>query len=138
MRWSFITTLLTLATTALGAPTSFTTAELIIANELRFQGDGFYMATFDDAGVANVTFTPLAELTTKVPAPVSGIVDSVLAGPTDTTCSKLRSDNVVDLDAANVALADAAPNSYNDKGWGWIHRQVFEDNNEMKENRLTH
>jgi hypothetical protein len=122
MRWSSITTLLTLAATALGAPTPSTTAELTISNELLFQGDGFYTATFDDAGVANVTFTPFAELTGKVPAPVTGNVDTVLDGPSSTICSKNHPENVDDLDAANVALANAAPNGYNDNAWGWVHR----------------
>jgi hypothetical protein len=122
MRWSTITTVLALTTAALGAPTPSTTAELTISDELLFQGDGFYTATFDEAGVANVTFTPFAELTAKVPAPVTGNVDTVLDGPTSITCSMNSPSSLYDLDAANIALANAAPNGYNDNAWGWVHR----------------
>jgi hypothetical protein len=124
MHWSAITLLF--AATVLGAPAPILAErELSIAPEQRFQGDGFYLAVFDEAGVANVTFTPKAEILARSAPAVS----ENLAARDVSTLSKRntvcwgRSTHVGDLDWANVQLAKNADNKWYNKGaWGWVRR----------------
>jgi hypothetical protein len=124
MHWSALTLLF--AATVLGAPAPIPAdVELSITPEQRFQGDGFYLAVFDDAGVANVTFTPKADLLARSAAPVS----ENLAARAVNTLSKRktvcagRSTHVGDLDWANVQLANNGNNKWYNKGaWGWVRR----------------
>jgi hypothetical protein len=87
------------------------------------QGDGFYLAVFDEAGVANVTFTPKAELLARSAPPVSENLAARAVSTLSkrsTTCAG-RSTRVEDLDWANVQLANNANNHWYDKGaWGWV------------------
>jgi hypothetical protein len=115
------------ATAVLGVPTksalqarSWTATE----SELRAshdQGEGFYLAIFNESGIAEVQFTPLAELATRTP------VEDLFARSTDdlakrgTECAVRYSPNVAVLDDANRQLANNANGKTYGKGaWGWV------------------
>jgi hypothetical protein len=93
--------------------------ELNITSEERNQGDGFYVANYDEAGKLSVTFTPLVKLPITEDL-VARDIDTQLDGPTSTTCGG-TSNNVAALDAANVQLANNAPNAYTTGPYGWVH-----------------
>jgi hypothetical protein len=123
MHWYAVTLLF--AATVLGAPTPVENT-LSIASDVRNQGNGFYVATFDEAGVANVTFTPLAILEARN-SPTSAPVSENLAARSIATLSRRntechgRSANVADLDSANVNCANNANNKYYSKNtWVWV------------------
>jgi hypothetical protein len=121
MHWSALTLLF--AATVLGAPAPISAeVELSITPEQRFQGDDFYLAVFDDAGVANVTFTPKADLLARSTAPVSENLAARALSKRNTVCAG-RSTHVGDLDWANVQLANNGNNQWYNKGaWGWVRR----------------
>jgi hypothetical protein len=120
MHWSSLTMIFVAA--VLGAPAP-APAPFTVANDVMDQGDGFYLATFDDAGVAEVQFTPIAELGELAPAPVSenlAVRDANILNKRSTTCAG-NSNNVGDLDWANVRLADNADQKWYDfHAWGWV------------------
>jgi hypothetical protein len=108
-------------------------AELSVPSNLREQGDGFYTATFDEAGDPTVKFTPLAELTLTVenfanaPAPVT---ENLFAKSTDSLfkrqsfrhCEARQSGDVEKLDHANVQLAHNVNKvNYLYNHWAWVH-----------------
>jgi hypothetical protein len=66
MHWSTLTTISVAAILGAPAPAPFT-----VASDVNNQGDGCYLATFEDAGVACVEFTPFVELSTIAAALVS-------------------------------------------------------------------
>jgi hypothetical protein len=126
MHWSTITMLF--AATVLGVPAPvLVKRELSILPEQIQQGDGFYLAVFDEAGVASVAFTPKAELLTRR-ASVS--TSENVAARTVSTLSKRetvyhgRTSNVGDLDWANGELANHANNKWFDaRTWAWVSQQ---------------
>jgi hypothetical protein len=114
MHWSTLTMIFVAAVFGAPAPSPFT-----IAPALMDQGDGFYMATFDHAGVPNVTFTPMVRGDEIVAGPVSEHLTA--RGPDGTTCGHGKSYNVKDLEAANTKLAqDNDGNWYVGDTWGWV------------------
>ncbi|EAT87637.2 hypothetical protein SNOG_05246 [Parastagonospora nodorum SN15] len=129
MKWSTITTLSLLAGSALGAPVSSTTAGLQISDELRNQGDGSYIATRNENGELDVKFTPMAALVARDPdlvpeTPPATHSGRWSVGKDEIVCDPGHSDNVADLDAANVQLAKNAPNGKNGESeglYGWVH-----------------
>ncbi|KAH5028609.1 hypothetical protein HBI75_135660 [Parastagonospora nodorum] len=129
MKWSTITTLSLLAGSALGAPVSSTTAGLQISDELRNQGDGSYIATRNENGELDVKFTPMAALVARDPDHVPETPPATHSGrwsvgKDEVVCDPSHSDNVADLDAANVQLAKNAPNGKNGESeglYGWVH-----------------
>ncbi|ROV96530.1 hypothetical protein VMCG_07772 [Cytospora schulzeri] len=131
-----VTTLL--VTSALGLPNklqarTWTDAELgLEIRNVGFQGDGFYLAIFDDKGSAEVKFTPMDELlNTTAPvadaSPAGGISARkggiVKRAP---TCDSDHHGNWGNMDIANIRLAEnAAANDggtgyYPKNAWGWV------------------
>jgi hypothetical protein len=100
MHWSTITMLF--AATVLGVPAPvLVKRELSILPEQIQQGDGFYLAVFDEAGVASVSTLSKRE--------------TVYHG---------RTSNVGDLDWANGELANHANNKWFDaRTWAWVSQQ---------------
>jgi hypothetical protein len=129
MKWSTITTLSLFAGSALGAPVSSTTAGLQISDELRNQGDGFYIATRNESGKLHVNFTPMAALVARDPDPVPETLPATHSGrwsvgKDEIVCDPGHSDNVANLEAANFQLAKNAPNGKNGESeglYGWVH-----------------
>jgi hypothetical protein len=107
--------------------------ELSVPSKLREQGDGFYTATFDEAGNPTVKFTPLADLTptaeilVNVPAPVTKNLvtkntDSLLKRQSFSHCDERQSGDVPKLDEANVQLAHNVDKvNYLLNHWAWVH-----------------
>ncbi|USP77968.1 hypothetical protein yc1106_05242 [Curvularia clavata] len=125
MQFTTFATLFT-AAAVLGAPTEPTKSMSIAAlGETVFdQGDGFYLASYNDAGALKVNFTPMAELdTTTPPAEHLTTRSTHLLSKRETVCSGRTSVNLGNLDAANVQLAKnaAAQVTYNGGAWGWVH-----------------
>jgi hypothetical protein len=86
------------------------------------------MAVFDEAGVANITFTPKAELLAKR-ASVSTSENVARALSTlskrETVCHG-RTGNLGDLDWANGQLATNADNKWFDaRVWAWVSQPGF-------------
>ena len=124
MQFTTFATLFT-AAAVLGAPTEPTKSMSIAAlGETVFdQGDGFYLASYNDAGALKVNFTPMAELdTTTPPAEHLTTRSTHLLSKRETVCSGRTSVNLGNLDAANVQLAKnaAAQVTYNGGAWGWV------------------
>jgi hypothetical protein len=126
MRVSVSTTLL-LATAALAAPAPTTglyaRGTIALEPSTFDQGDGFYSAVFDDAGVANITYTPFtdADLAASAPLPQLEARSTVNIDKRDTTCSGAVSFDTPSLDAANREAANNANNKeYSYKAWGWV------------------
>jgi hypothetical protein len=69
------------------------------------QVDGFYLATFDDAGIANIEFTPFVEEVKIVAAPASEYLadTGTIRKRADTSCQG-HSFNVTALDWAKKEL----------------------------------
>lgn len=96
---------------------------------LGYQGDGFYLAVFNDSGVADVQFTPVEELNATSPAGDVSRRDedgNALAKRAGTTCSGKSSGNLYNLDWANWKLAQNADavHNYGYHAWGWVHNQA--------------
>jgi hypothetical protein len=126
MKWSTVTTLTLLAGTALGAPMASTADGLNIPPNVRDQGDGFYVANYNEAGELNVAFTPLAELTARDPAPATEDIVAPASnlgppGKDEIVCGPGRANNIGDLNAANIQLSNNAPNGYTTGAYGWVH-----------------
>ncbi|POS68880.1 hypothetical protein DHEL01_v212726 [Diaporthe helianthi] len=109
---------------------AWTSSELDLqVTNLGYQGDGFYSASFNESGVAEVKFTPLSEVLTDEPeASVSAETLSARDSNLDkraTTCSGRFAVNQGDLDTANRQLRDNAVNMGASQGawghWGWVH-----------------
>ncbi|ROV88676.1 hypothetical protein VSDG_09511 [Cytospora chrysosperma] len=133
---TFITTVL--VTSALGLPNRFQTrtwtdTEMgLEIHNVGFQGDGFYLAIFNDNGAADVEFTPMSELlnTTApfVDASPASEVSARSAGivKRDPTCDSDHHGNWGNMDIANIQLAkNAAANDggtgyYPKNAWGWV------------------
>jgi hypothetical protein len=117
MQWSTLTSIF--AAAILGAPAP---RRLTVAPALVDQGDGFYLTTFDDAGIVNVQFTPLAETGKIVAAPASKYLADTYTNSkrADTTCQG-HSFNAKALDSANKELAEKSNSKWYNKGeWAWV------------------
>lgn len=128
----FLATVIMLAATVLGRPVAdtlqtFTSPDGLRIRNVGYQGDGFYLATFDENNVATVDFTPLTELNSTILASYNSQVaasnnklnersELVARG---STCGD---DGIVsDLDHANVQLAQNGNGKwYNKDAWGWV------------------
>ncbi|RYO86339.1 hypothetical protein DL764_009018 [Monosporascus ibericus] len=95
-----------------------------------YQGDGFYLAAFDENGVASIEFTPAGELNMTAPindddAPATEI-DARALSKRAPTCDSNHHGNWGNLDIANVQLANNAQahsggTGYYPRGaWGWV------------------
>lgn len=126
MHFSALTILF--ATTVLGVPTksplearswTISKADLHTSND---QGDGFYLATFNESNIAEVKFTPFAtDLTAR--DPIEGLTtrSTVNLAKRGTECSGRYSGDLPTLDAANRELANNANGkNYNKGAWGWV------------------
>jgi hypothetical protein len=108
-------------------------AQLSIPSDLREQGDGFYVATFDEAGNTTVKFTPLAELTPTAEVLANALApltenlvtksrDSLLKRQSFTHCETRQSGDIEKLDHANVQLAHNVNKvNYLYNHWAWVH-----------------
>jgi hypothetical protein len=110
------------------APKNFT-----IAKSLMQQGNGLYLATFDDSGKASVEFTPAAQLpainstlpainitlTTENPTMMS---IRALRKRGEVHCDRKDSKNTGDLNWANVQLANNVKGQNYKYQWGWYHQ----------------
>jgi hypothetical protein len=123
-KMQFSTIALLFAATVLGAPAeSLTASGLRVRGEID-QGEGFYLAVFNnETGIADVEFTPLAELAAIAPVEeATSAVDERSLLKRSTSCSGRRSINLGQLDDANRQLA----NNANAQGWynkganGWV------------------
>ncbi|KAI4594762.1 hypothetical protein KJ359_007565 [Pestalotiopsis sp. 9143b] len=125
------------AAAAFGAPTdsglnkrSWTSPETgLHVRGLGYQGDGFYLAVFNESGVADVQFTPMEDLNATTPAgDISRRDDdgNALAKRAGTTCSGKYSGNQANLNWANWKLASNADavHNYGFHAWGWVHDQA--------------
>jgi len=99
---------------------------LTVAKNLMQQGNGFYVATFNEAGEASVEFTPAAQLpaidiplTTENPA-VKSIRTLQKRG--EVHCDGRSSNSLADLTWANVQLANNARGQKYHNKWGWVHK----------------
>lgn len=121
MHWSTITMFFAAAVLGAPAPTTFA-----LDPNVMDQGDGFYLASFNEAGKAEVEFTPMAEIIAKDSVPVSEnlavrAVDTLLKRVNNNVVCHGRSNNVGDLDWANVKLAQNGDQKWYDAGhWGWV------------------
>lgn len=121
----FSTIILAFAATVLAAPMETTLGSGLRVRGDLDQGDGFYVAIFNEEGVADIEFTPMAKAKFKARAPVSE-VPAAHSGSNlfkrGTVCSGRRSGNLAQLDDANVALArNAAAQGWYDKhANGWV------------------
>ncbi|KAJ4331442.1 hypothetical protein N0V95_009882 [Ascochyta clinopodiicola] len=116
------------AATILGAPTEpiESTSITSLAADVLDQGDGFYLASYNEAGVLDVIFTPIAELETIPPAAQLTTRATHTLGKRETTCSGRSSVALGTLDDANRQLATnaAAQGNYGKNSWGWVHRDA--------------
>jgi hypothetical protein len=123
MRFSAIALLV--APTVLGAPTDF--SQNSVQPQQLDQGDGFYLAIFNDSGIADIYFTPESELQTR--SHVLGLetrsADSLFKRAH--TCSGRKSGDLGTLDAANVELAvnTNARGNYPKGAWGWVSASLL-------------
>ena len=112
------------AAAVLGVPTEPTepTSITSLADDVFDQGDGFYLASYNEAGTIDVDFTPMAELDTTSPATQLTTRSMHTLIKRETVCSGRNSVALATLDAANVQLArnaDAQRN-YGAGAWGWV------------------
>ncbi|RYP13366.1 hypothetical protein DL765_006907 [Monosporascus sp. GIB2] len=100
-----------------------------------YQGDGFYLAVFDEDGVASVEFAPASELNMTAPvthddAPATEI-DARALSKRAPTCDVDHHGNWANMDIANVQLANNAQAASGGTGyhprlaWGWVSRSEF-------------
>ncbi|RYP77760.1 hypothetical protein DL769_003326 [Monosporascus sp. CRB-8-3] len=129
MHFSTITALF--AATVLGVPTepllntrSWTGPESgLHVRNMGDQGDGFYLAVFNEPGVADVQFKAASELNTTSPVETLSTRDGDgLAKRAGTTCSGRKSIDLGTLNAANIQLANNAnaQGSFGFHAWGWV------------------
>lgn len=94
------------------------------------QGDGLYLAVFDDNGHATVEFTPFSDLNMTIPdaGDESKVADTESEAPANRlskrngiTCSG-RNGNTAIMDPANRQLASNADGhgQYGRNAWGWV------------------
>lgn len=93
------------------------------------QGDGFYLATFNESGMADIHFTPMSNLSVRARSsrhlersPSESPGDKFLALSTE--CSNRHTWELYGLDTANIMLAENANNhgAYKRGDWGWVSR----------------
>jgi hypothetical protein len=117
----FSTITLLFATAILAAPTDIQLGSAAIAPELVDQGDGFYRASYNESGHINVEFTPMAELTKRVPTKEYIARSTQVVKRDGTECGAGKSNNIFNLDHANDQLAHNEDGQYVDAGsWGWV------------------
>ncbi|KAL4724249.1 hypothetical protein ACLX1H_008862 [Fusarium chlamydosporum] len=94
------------------------------------QGDGLYLAVFDDNGHATVEFTPFSDMNMTIPdaGDESKVADTESEAPANRlskrngiTCSG-RNGNTAIMDPANRQLASNADGhgQYGRNAWGWV------------------
>jgi hypothetical protein len=118
----FSTITLAFAAAVLGAPTETTLGSGLRVRGDLDQGDGFYLAVFNETGVADIEFTPMANLKARAPVEEVTAAHSGNLLKRGTVCSGRRSGNLAQLDDANVALArNAAAQGWYERGaHGWV------------------
>lgn len=125
-----------LAAGALAAPSpleaekrSWTDAETgLKVDNVGYQGDGVYVAVFDEKNTATVQFTPVAEANLTAP----DIAVQSRAAPLDrrdkygVTCTGSQG-YFRDIDKANVMLANNAQahGAYGSEHWGWVSTYIL-------------
>ena len=127
------TTLFMFSTAFPGAPMSkeFVRREAVLESGLRlrnlgYQGDGFYQAVYDDAGTADVQFTPLADVLANLNITASvetrALAEGGLSAAAYPICKGRSTNHLPELTAANIVLAQNAnaQNFYAKGAWGWV------------------
>jgi hypothetical protein len=121
-----------LAATAFGMPVVEESNTYVSPSGLKVrgignQGDGFYLAIFDEDGVADIEYTPFSELDTDALAEFANQTAAVgeldargeLSKRGETTCGGAGWQK--DMDVANVQLArNGHARWYNKHAWGWV------------------
>lgn len=111
-----------LAVTALGTHLTSTGVRRAIPAHLLDQGDGAYVATADDNGKANVTFTPMAVLLAHNAALPNIAPEAFDVPDEDIYCERGGSQNEHDLNMVNEKVIKWAQSTeFPAKSWGWIH-----------------
>ncbi|KAF2690587.1 hypothetical protein K458DRAFT_398606 [Lentithecium fluviatile CBS 122367] len=121
-----LTTLSMFSATILGSPTI---VELVLESGLRLrnsgdQGDGSYLVVFNDEGVANVQFTPMAKLVAQLKITTPDEKEAIIP-PGDLSASATTCDGSTrDLNSLSEANRQLARNSdawkhYGNRSWGW-------------------
>jgi hypothetical protein len=112
------------AAAVLGVPTEPTepTSIASLTDDVFDQGDGFYLASYNEAGTLDVDFTPIAELDTASPAEQLTTRGMHTLNKRETVCSGRSSVALATLDAINVQLAQNADGqrNYGAGSWGWV------------------
>jgi hypothetical protein len=126
MHFATFTTLFA-AAAVLGAPTESTPDIANLSSEVLDQGDGFYLATYNDTGVLNVEFTPMAELKTSDPVEQVAARDTHIFARDDSNEANCivplrKTIALATLDEANRQLArnGAQQGHYGKDKWGWV------------------
>jgi hypothetical protein len=124
-------TMLFAAATVLGAPTELTPSLATVSDEVLDQGDGVYFASYNETGVIDVDFTPMAEFEKRMAElDARGPVEQLSARDTHgltkrdavIKCSGRKSNAEGTLHEANRQLASNADakRHYGANQWGWV------------------
>lgn len=117
-------TIIFAAAVVLGAPTQLTEPNSIatLADDVLDQGEGFYVASYNETGSLEVEFTPMAELDATTPAEQLTTRATHTLNKRETVCSGRKSAVLAILDSANVKLAQNAAfqGNYGAGAWGWV------------------
>lgn len=109
----------------------FVRREAVLESGLRlrnlgYQGDGFYQAVYDDAGAADVQFTPLVDVLANLNITESvetrALAEGELSAAAYPVCKGRSTSHLPELTAANIGLAQNAnaQNFYARGSWGWV------------------